>query len=97
MFKQMLLTARPKYNGDTGEAKLYVEFTNPLAANYVNNPDAAQTLERLIQNRIGKSVEVEMLLAAEHQKVGLAEISIDDLIKEAVHMPVVVEEEPDEE
>lgn len=97
MFKQMLLTARPKYNGDTGEAKLYVEFTNPLAANYVNNPDAAQALERLIQNRIGKSVEVEMLLAAEHQKVGLAEISIDDLIKEAVHMPVVVEEEPDEE
>ncbi|HIR93479.1 MAG TPA: DNA polymerase III subunit gamma/tau [Candidatus Egerieimonas intestinavium] len=97
MFKQMLLTARPKYNGDTGEAKLYVEFTNPLAANYVNNPEAAQMLERLIQGRIGKSVEVEMLLAAEHQKTGLAEISIDDLIKEAVHMPVVVEEEPDEE
>lgn len=97
MFKQMLLTARPKYNGDTGEPKLYVEFTNPLAANYVNNPEAAQILERLIRERIGKSVEVEMLLAAEHQKTGLAEISIDDLIKEAVHMPVVVEEEPDEE
>ena len=35
MFKQMLLTASPKYNGSTGEGKLYVEFTNPLAANYV--------------------------------------------------------------
>lgn len=97
MFKQMLLTASPKYNGSTGEGKLYVEFTNPLAANYVNNPEAEAALAGLIAQRIGKSVEVEFLLAAEHTKTGLADISIDDLIKEGVHMPVVVEENPEEE
>ena len=97
MFKQMLLTASPKYNGSTGEGKLYVEFTNPLAANYVNNPEAEAALAGLIARRIGKAVEVEFLLAAEHTKTGLADISIDDLIKEGVHMPVVVEENPEEE
>ena len=38
MFKSFLSTAVPKYNGNTGENKLFVEFTNDLAQNCVEDP-----------------------------------------------------------
>lgn len=39
MFKTFLTTAVPKYNGNTGENKLYVEFSNDLAQTCVDDPD----------------------------------------------------------
>lgn len=97
MFKSFLSTAVPKYNGNTGENKLFVEFTNDLAQNCVEDPAKKELLETLITRQIGKSVEVEMLLKKRDSHKELAEISVDDILKQAVHMDIVVEDEPDEE
>ncbi|MDY4670332.1 MAG: DNA polymerase III subunit gamma/tau [Oliverpabstia sp.] len=97
MFKSFLSTAIPKYNGNTGENKLYVEFTNDLAQNCVEDPTKKELLEALIVRQIGKSVEVEMLLKKRDSHKELADISVDDILKQAVHMDIVIEDEPDEE
>ena len=97
MFKTFLTTAVPKYNGNTGENKLYVEFSNDLAQTCVDDPDKKQLLEDLILQMTGKTVEVEMLLKKTNMHQDLAEISVDDILKQTVHMDIVVEEEPDDE
>ncbi|MCH1984413.1 DNA polymerase III subunit gamma/tau [Ruminococcus sp. OA3] len=91
MFRSFLQTAVPKYNGQTGEAKLYVEFSNSLAQNYVGNAEAAQRLADIIENQIGKSVELELILADREVSKGLAEISIDDILKDKIQMEVDIE------
>ena len=39
LFKQSLQRAVPKYNGETGDPILYVEFQDFLGMNYVDNPE----------------------------------------------------------
>lgn len=97
MFKTFLTTAVPKYNGTTGENKLYVEFSNDLAQNCVEDSEKKKQLETLILQMIGKSVEVEMLLKKTNTHQDLAEISVDDILKQAVHMDIIVEDEPEDE
>ena len=97
MFKTFLTTAVPKYNGNTGENKLYVEFSNDLTQTCVDDPDKKQLLEDLILQMTGKTVEVEMLLKKTNMHQDLAEISVDDILKQTVHMNIVVEEEPEDE
>ena len=97
MFKQFLNTAIPKYNGNTGESRLYVEFTNPLAAKYTRDEEAKAELEQIIEELIGKSVEVEMVLADSGTHSHLAEISVDEILKNEIHMPVEIEDEPPED
>ena len=97
MFKTFLTTAVPKYNGNTGENKLYVEFSNDLAQTCVDDPDKKQLLEDLILQMTGKTVELEMLLKKTNMHQDLAEISVDDILKQTVHMNIVVEEEPEDE
>lgn len=93
MFKTFLHTSVPKYNGQTGEPRLYVEFTNTLAQNYIDNPEAKKELEDLIMEKIGKYVEVEFLLTQSSTIQGLAEISVDDILESRIHMDVVIEDE----
>lgn len=92
MFKTLLTTAVPKYNGTTGENKLYVEFSNDLAQNSVEDPAKKELLEAIIARQIGKSVEIEMILKKGNTRQELADISVDDILKQAIHMDVIVEE-----
>ena len=92
MFKNMLSSAVPKYNGQTGENKLYVEFTNSLAQNYVDRPDGKEILEKIIQKRYGKYVEVEMRLKSQNNGPHLADITVDEQIKQQIHFDVIEEE-----
>ena len=78
MFKTFLTTAVPKYNGNTGENKLYVEFSNDLAQTCVDDLDKKQLLEDLILQMTGKTVEVEMLLKKTNMHQDLAEISVEE-------------------
>lgn len=97
MFKSFLSTAVPKYNGATGENRLYVEFTNDLAQGCAQDPEKKELLEQIIARQTGKSVEVEMVVRRLDAPRELAEISVDDILKKEVHMDVVVEEEPEDE
>lgn len=94
VFKQMLQKAIPKYNGETGAPVLYIEFRDFLGRAYVDNPEAKQELEDIIAAQTGKAVEIQMLVAAEHQHTNLAQVTVDQAIRDNIHMDVVIEEEP---
>jgi DNA polymerase-3 subunit gamma/tau len=92
-FKEMLRKSVPKYNGQTGEPVLYVEFHDFQGQSYVDNPEATEELQAIIERTTGKSVEVRMLVANEHQHTNLAAVTVDQAIRENIHMDVVVEED----
>ena len=96
MFKQMLQKSVPKYNGETGEPVLYVEFQDFLGQSYVDNPEAKKELQDIITAQTGKTVEIQMLVANQHQHTNLANITVDQAIRDNIHMDVVIEEDPDE-
>ena len=96
IFKQMLQKAIPKYNGETGEPVLYVEFQDFLGKTYVDNPEAENELKSIIAAQTGKSVELKMVVAKEHHHTNLAQVTVDQAIRENIHMDVVVEEDPDD-
>lgn len=97
VFKQMLQKAIPKYNGETGAPILFVEFQDFLGQTYVDNPEAKEELTRIIENVTGKNVEIQMLVANQHQHTNLAQVTVDQAIRENIHMDVVIEDEPEEE
>ena len=90
--KVMLNESVPKYNGETGESKLFVEFANPLAQSYVDRPEGKEEIEALIAKRYGKTVEVEMRMKNQSGGDHLAEITVDEQIKEDIHMDVIEED-----
>ena len=96
MFKQMLQKSVPIYNGETGEPILYVEFQDFLGQSYVDNPEAKKELQDIIIAQTGKTVEIQMLVANQHQHTNLANITVDQAIKDNIHMDVVIEEDPDD-
>lgn len=97
IFKQMLQKAIPKYNGESGEPVLFVEFQDFLGQTYVDDPAYKQELQDIIRGQTGKTVEIQMLVANQHQHTNLSQITVDQAIRENIHMDVVVEEDPDEQ
>lgn len=97
MFRQFLQKAVPKYNGETGDARLFVEFQDSLGAMYVNRPEAVQELRQIIEQTTGKTVEIEMILADQKKNNALSEISVDRLLEQAVHMSIEYDAEEDPE
>ncbi len=87
----MLQKAVPKYNGETGEPVLFVEFQDFLGQSYVDNPEAKQELQEIILRQTGKMVEIQMLVANQHQHTNLSRITVDEAIRENIHMDVVTE------
>lgn len=96
MFKQMLQKSVPKYNKETGDPVLYVEFQDFLGKTYVDNPEAEKELQDIIMTQTGKMVEIRMLTADSAQNVNLSQITVNQAIRENIHMDVVVEEDPDD-
>lgn len=95
LLQQMLLDSIPKYDGNTGGPILYVEFQNFLAQTCIDNPDNLEMLKNAVRKKIGKEVEIKMILKNSetgHGKSGLAEISVDDLIHKNINMEITVED-----
>ena len=63
-----LQSAVPKYNSETGDAKLFVEFADQLASIYVERPEAADEIRTIIEQMTGKPLEVQLILADQHAK-----------------------------
>ncbi len=100
LLQQMLLDSVPKYDGNTGEPILYVEFQNFLAQTCIDNPENLEMLKNVVRKKIGKEVEIRMILKNSetgHGKSGLAEISVDDLIHKNINMEITVEDMEEEE
>ena len=100
LLQQMLLESMPKYDGNTGEPVLYVEFRNFLAQTCIDNPETVEILKQAIQKKIGKELEVRLVLKKNEPGSGggnLAEISVDDLLQQNIHMDVTVENIEDDD
>lgn len=100
LFQQMLLESTPKYDGNTGEPVLYVEFRNFLAQTCIDNPENTELLKQAIQRKIGKDLEVKLILKKNEPGSGngnLAEISVEDLLQQNIHMDVTVENIEDDD
>ena len=95
--KIYLQEAVPKYDGETGESRLFVEFSDRTACLYVNRTEKIEELENAIQAVIGKAAQVEIVFSGEQTRRGLAEIPVDELLKEEVQMPVDVEDDSETE
>jgi DNA polymerase-3 subunit gamma/tau len=94
--KTMLQTAQVKYNArDSEDHKLFVVFQDFLASPYVKETEGKEELEKIIAKRIGKQVEVSMILNDDATVTDgrLANISVDDVIRDFIHTDVVIEEE----
>ena len=64
---------------------------------HISGPEAKKELQDIITAQTGKTVEIQMLVADKHQHTNLANITVDQAIKNNIHMDVVIEEDPDEE
>ena len=94
VFKQMLQKAVPKYNSETGAPVLFIEFQDFLGQAYIDNPEAKQELLDIIEAQTGKTVEIQMLMADQHSHTNLSRITVDEAIRENIHMDVIIEDEP---
>ena len=56
-----------------------------------------QELQTIIEQKLGKSIELHMLVAEDHQQTNLTQITVDQAIRENIHMDVVIEETPGSE
>ncbi len=96
--KQMLQRSVPKYDtgygreGSAASPILYVEFQDYLAQPYVDGTEGKERLEALIAEKMGRCVQVEMLMAGGSHPGELAELSVDDIIKQEIHMDVEIED-----
>ncbi len=99
-FRMALASAQVKYNaGDENDNRLFVVFTDFLAERYTRNAgqmaERKAELESIIADKIGKQVEVKLMLAADEdiQKNKLAEIDLDERIREFIHTDIEIVDE----
>lgn len=95
--KNYLQGSVPKYDSETGDSRLFVEFSDRTAHLYVNRPEKIEEIKAAIRTVIGCEAQVEVVLADREGRRGLAEIPVEEIIKEEIHMPVVEEDEPEQE
>lgn len=96
-FHMVLSRAKPKFNPAEGDNRLYVAFSDFLGETYIKDEEKRQLLENLIAAKLGKQVEVKMVLEADYAASGvrLNDISIDDKIRQQVQgIEVEVDDSP---
>ena len=97
IFREILKNSEPRYDGRTGGPVLFVVFRGFIARNYVDNPEYASVLQRIILEKTGKTAEVRMVMQEDAKGTGLSTIPVETKIRENVHFDVVTEEDDEEE
>lgn len=93
-FRAVLASATPKYNAqDENDGRLYVVFADFLAESYIESEERKTELEQIIEEKIGKYVEVKFVLEADEsiQKGTLAAIELEERIHEFIHTNIEIE------
>ena len=93
-FMVTLRSAVPKYNAQGDDDRLFVVFADFLAERYISDPEIKNQLETIISNKIGKKVEVKMILQAEeHLAPGrLSKITVEKGLSQ-IHADIIIEDE----
>ena len=95
-FRATIASAQPKYNAqDADDGRLFVVFADFLAERYIDDAQKKAELEQIIEEKIGKHIEVKFVLAADEaiQKGTLAKIDLDERLRELIHTDIEIEEE----
>ncbi len=95
--KMVLYGAKPQYNTNGDDLKLYVVFPDFQGERYIKDDESKTLLEQIIAAKIGKQVEVRMALAADSAASGvkLADITVDEKIRRQIHgVTVEVDDSP---
>ena len=76
------------------DGRLFVVFSDFLGETYLNSEEKKQELEKIIEGKLGKHVEVKFVLRADEHLVGglLSKISVEDAIKKFVHADIEIED-----
>lgn len=96
-FKMVLYGAKPQYNVSGDDLKLYVSFPDFQGERYVKDEESRELLQQIVSAKVGKKIEVKMVLAADAaaSSVKLADISVDEQIRQQIHdIPVEVDDSP---
>ena len=94
-FRVVLASAVPKYNVKGDDQRLYVVFADFLAEPYINNREKQEELEKIIASKLGKRVEVRMILQADESQLKggrLSKIGLEDAIRKFVHADISIED-----
>ncbi len=92
-----LQAAVPKYDGTREDSVLFLEFSDRNAHMYVSRPEKLEEVQGAILQVMGKEAQIEVVLDQQNSRQGLREIPVDQLLEEAIQMPVEVEDETEEE
>ncbi len=95
--KIILETARPQYDASNPENHtLYIECVSPLSSHVVAKPETREMLERIIERRYKKHVEIE--LHEQKDTTGnLREIGVDEILDDPSQIAVPIEVEDTED
>lgn len=96
-FKMVLYGAKPQYNINGDDLKLYVVFPDFQGERYIKDEPSKVLLEQIISAKVGKQIEVRMMLEADSaaSSVKLADITVDEKIRRQIHgMTVEVDDSP---
>ncbi len=92
--KGYLQTSVPKYNAGTGENILYVDMPDGTGRDMLKKPEKLEELQNLIRETTALDVNVEVICSGDTGDSSLAAIPVDEIIKEAIHMPVEIDDAP---
>lgn len=94
-FKVVLSSAQIKFKAASeDDNRLYIVFADFLAEPYIGNQEKQHELEELIAKKIGKKVEVKMILQEDEALTAgtLAKIGVDEAIERFINTDVIVED-----
>ncbi len=91
--REGLQNAVLKYNGIKGDPVLYIIFPDLIGERYVKAPEEPTSLlQDIIEKQTGKRPEIRLMMANEGGQDDLASLTVDEAIKENIHMDVETED-----
>ena len=91
LLRLYLKMAELRYDGDTGESRLFLLMNDDLAYEYLRKEENRNEIRRIITEAVNRTVEVEIVKSAHAANRALAGIPITERIREVIDMPVEME------
>ncbi|MDO4615330.1 MAG: DNA polymerase III subunit gamma/tau [Lachnospiraceae bacterium] len=96
LMKVVLKDSIPQYNTGADDHRLYIEVASNLGGTLVGKEFKIRMIEDAIEKLYGRHVDLELHFAEERPK-GLAEITVEKVLQERVHMDIVEDDDDEEE
>jgi DNA polymerase III, subunit gamma and tau len=82
-----------KYNRlDENDNKLFIVFNDFIGGAVTKDKETKALIEKIIANKIGKKVEVEMIVEESEKDLQLVNITVEQALSDFIHTNIVVED-----